>query len=149
MKEIIKENEMEKMLQARGFQILDSEGCINSTLVVEYAVSLGFESSLNSEGILEFSKNIYTVVKGPNFIKGDHITVREWFEVQLEQVIGISVALESSDDDGELEVFLHSENEEELSIEELSKLEHLGITQDNSLDTILALIGGELVLLNG
>lgn len=149
MNEIIKENEMEKMLQAKGFQILDSGGCIDSTLVVEYAVSLGFESSLNSEGILEFCKNIYTVVKGPNFIKGDHITVREWMEGQLEQAIGISVALESNDDDGELEVFLHSENEEELPIEELSKLEHLGITQNNSLDTILALIGGELVLLNG
>lgn len=149
MKEIIKENEMEKMLHARGFQILDSEGCVDSTLVVDYAVSLGFESSLNSEGILEFSKYIYTVVKGPNFIKGDHITVREWIEMQLEQVIGISVALESSDDDGELDVFLHSDNEEELSIEELSKLKHLGITQDNSLETILALIEGELVLLNG
>lgn len=149
MKEIIKENEMEKMLKARGFQILDSEGCIDSTLVVDYAVRLGFESSINSEGILEFSKNIYTVVKGPNFIKGDHITVREWIEEQLEHEIGISVALESSDDDGQLEVFLHSENEDDLSIEEMSKLEHLGITQENSLETILALIEGELVLLNG
>lgn len=148
MKEIIKENEMEKMLQTRGFQILDSEGCVDSTLVAEYAVSLGFESSLNSEGILEFSKNIYTVVKGPIYIKGDQITVRESFEEQLEQKIGISVALESNDDDGELEVFLHSENEDGLSIEEMSKLEQLGITQDNSLKTILSLIEGELVLLN-
>ncbi len=131
---------MEKMLIARGFQISDSEGCIDSTLVVDYAGSLGFESSLNSEGILEFSKNIYTVVKSPNFIKGDHITVREWIEEQLENEIGISVALESRDDDGELEVFLHSENEDDLSIEEMSKLEHLGITQDNSLERILALI---------
>lgn len=148
MKEIIQENEMEKMLQARGFQILDSEGCVDSTLVVDYAVSLGFESSLSSEGILKFSKNIYTVVKGPIFIKGDQITVSEWFEEQLEQKIGISVALESNDDDGELEVFLHSENEDDLSIEEMSKLEQLGITQDNSLKIILSLIEGELVLLN-
>lgn len=51
------ELEMEQYLTEYGYAIFDSEGCIDSTLVIETAISLGYESILeDDEEFLEFRR---------------------------------------------------------------------------------------------
>lgn len=52
------EEEMEKYLIENGYDIFDSEGCIDSTLVIETAISLGYDSVLEDDKeFLEFTLN--------------------------------------------------------------------------------------------
>jgi hypothetical protein len=46
---IYSEAEMEKYLESKGHGVNDSEGCTDSVEVIEIALSLGFESLLNSK----------------------------------------------------------------------------------------------------
>ncbi|MFE8701235.1 hypothetical protein ACFYKX_11570 [Cytobacillus sp. FJAT-54145] len=87
----------------------------------------------------------YTVKVGHSYqVSGDETQIREWMYERLGYILGYYPSLESRDDDGELEVYLHTETDEELEPEQLAQLEKLGITDCNSLNAILSVCGGTL-----
>ncbi len=57
LKDYMTETEMEQYLTENGYDIFDDEGCIDSTLVIETAILLGFDSILEDDKeFLEFRK---------------------------------------------------------------------------------------------
>lgn len=55
---ILTEEQMEKLLISKGFNIFDSENCIDSVLVSDFAIDyLGFEGDMNQNGQITFTKN--------------------------------------------------------------------------------------------
>lgn len=66
--------------------------------------------------------------------------LREWLEVLFEIKFGFCPMLQESEDDDCLEVYLHTDTYEDLSDEELTKLDDLGITESDSLEIICKLL---------
>ncbi|NRD80886.1 hypothetical protein HPT25_26515 [Bacillus sp. BRMEA1] len=66
--------------------------------------------------------------------------IREWMEEELVRKLDLFVILQENDDDEELEIYLHTDNYEDLSEEELAKLIELGISECNSLEAICQLL---------
>lgn len=62
--------------------------------------------------------------------------IRIWMEDELEKKFGFMVMLQENDDDEELEIYLHTDNYEDLNDEDLATLEKLGFSEDNSLEAI-------------
>lgn len=62
--------------------------------------------------------------------------IRIWMEEELESRFNFIVMLQENDDEEELEIYLHTDNYEDLADEELSMLEELGFSEDNSLEAI-------------
>ncbi|WP_066412798.1 hypothetical protein [Sutcliffiella cohnii] len=62
--------------------------------------------------------------------------IRIWLEHALMNKLNYFVMLQESEDDEELEVYLHSEYDEELDSDSISKLKELAITESNSLQAI-------------
>lgn len=54
LKNIITEDEMEKYLISEGYNIFDSEKCVDSVLVAEYAIDLGYK--------VEFAENDFDLI---------------------------------------------------------------------------------------
>jgi hypothetical protein len=66
--------------------------------------------------------------------------LREHIENLFELKFGFCPMLQESEDDGYLEIYLHTDTYEELSDEEFSKLNALKITESDSLETICRLL---------
>lgn len=66
--------------------------------------------------------------------------MREVLESKIEDKLGFCPSLQEADDDGELNVYLHTDSYEFLSDEELEKLDQVGITEDDSLSSICQLL---------
>lgn len=53
LKDIMLESEMEEYLTSHAYEVTDSEGCIDSTKVVDEAIELGYDSyMLDGNGVL-------------------------------------------------------------------------------------------------
>lgn len=61
IKVIISEQEMEKILEQQGYDIMDSIGddaCTDSTKVIDYAIELGYRSNMDEDtGYITFTKD--------------------------------------------------------------------------------------------
>lgn len=72
-----------------------------------------------------------------------HLTAEvlaEYMEDKFESQFGFRPMLQPSEDEGYLEVYLHTDTYETLYEEELTKLDELGITESDSLDTICTIL---------
>lgn len=84
-------------------------------------------------------------------MKGDHVicegtadVIREEIENRLERILGFFVMLQECEDEDEFLVYLHSDNEDDLTDEQLNKLEEYGIVIDKDEETskeIMELLG--------
>jgi len=70
--------------------------------------------------------------EGKLLVSGDQYKVREYIEEILEQRLGFFVSLQENTDDDEYEVYLHTDNYDELEDEQLERLDKLKITDIDS-----------------
>lgn len=57
--------------------------------------------------------------------------IREYFEESLERKLGFFVMLQESEDDGELVIYLHTDNQQDLNHDQLEELYELGLVYEN------------------
>lgn len=84
--------------------------------------------------------------KGNVLTNGSDECVREFLEGALASNLDFYPSLQEYTDEGFLEIFLHSDNYEELKEEQLELLKSWGITDDNSLAAILKHLEMELTV---
>lgn len=72
--------------------------------------------------------------------EGNVEILREFLEEELEKKLGFYPALQENTDEGYLEVYLHTEANEDLLEEQMKKLNFLGIKEDNSLSEIMSFL---------
>jgi hypothetical protein len=67
-------------------------------------------------------------------ITGNADQVREWFEEQIEDAVGFFVMLQENTDDG-FTIYLHSDNEDDLTEEQLQQCKELGLDPWNDAES--------------
>jgi hypothetical protein len=83
----------------------------------------------------------YEVIRnGASVLTDSAEGIRIWMEDEMGDKLNFYVMLQENDDDDELEVYLHTDTYEDLESEQLSKLEELGLSEDNSLQAICKLL---------
>jgi len=83
----------------------------------------------------------YDVFREDKIIKSDDAEgIRIWVEEELEKELGFLVMLVEYDEDDELEIYIHTDNYEDLGDSELEKLDELEITEVNSINALSKLL---------
>ncbi|WP_209124501.1 hypothetical protein [Alkalihalobacillus sp. BA299] len=81
--------------------------------------------------------NEYEVIRNGESVLTDSAEgIRIWMEDEIGDKLNFIVMLQENDDDDELEVYLHTDNYEDLESEQLLKLNELGLSEHNSLQAI-------------
>jgi len=73
-------------------------------------------------------------------LTGNACVVREFLEASFEGKFGFYPMFQESEDDGELEVYLHTDTYEDLEDKDIAKLDELNITEVDSLQTICSVL---------
>lgn len=83
----------------------------------------------------------YDVIHENKIIKSDDAEgIRIWVEEELERELGFFVMLVEYDEDDELEIYIHTDNYEDLEDSELEKLDELEISEVNSIKALSMLL---------
>lgn len=72
---------------------------------------------------------------GKTILKDEQETVREIIESMVEERLGLYLELQENTEDGEFQIYLHTDNYEHLSSNDIRKLEAMNITDDPVLTT--------------
>lgn len=78
---------------------------------------------------------------GEVLVKGDEYKVREYIEELLENELGFFVSLQENIDEEDLMMYIHTDNYDELTDEQLERLEQLDITEADSIRQIEQFLG--------
>lgn len=88
----------------------------------------------------------FTIMKDDKILaKGNPDKIREKLEELMAERLNHFVLLEANDDDGELEVYLHTDNYELHDEKTINNLEALKITESNSIEGIKRLLNVTIV----
>lgn len=85
--------------------------------------------------------DVYEIVSSNNEVigTGNALDIMETLYPIIESILGYFPLLQEFEDDGELEIYLHTDSYEDLSKEQIERLNKLGITECNSLNAICSL----------
>ncbi|WP_192894796.1 hypothetical protein [Neobacillus notoginsengisoli] len=72
--------------------------------------------------------------------RGTACDLREVLEEKICEVLDFNPMLQENEDDGHLQMYIHTDSYEDLSDEEVAKLTEIGITEDDSLEAICQLL---------
>lgn len=88
-------------------------------------------------------ETMYSVLKEQvNIMTGEAVQIREWLEeALLHSALGFSPMLQENEDDGDLEIYLHSEWTDELEDVSIDKAVEMGLNEYDSLDCIQHILG--------
>lgn len=82
----------------------------------------------------------YNVIFEDNVIQvGTAVVIREYLETRFAEKFEFLPMLQESEDEGYLEVYLHTDSYDDLEDEDIAKLEELGISESDSLHAICSL----------
>lgn len=83
----------------------------------------------------------YNVILDDNVIRvGTAVVIREYLETLFEEKFDFLPMFQESEDEGYLEVYLHTDTYEDLEDEDIAKLDELGISEIDSLHVICSLL---------
>lgn len=83
----------------------------------------------------------YDVIREGKIVKSDDAEgIRIWMEEEVEKKLGFLVMLVEFEDNDGLEIYIHTDNYDDLNDSELEKLDELEITEVNSLSAISTLL---------
>ncbi|WP_190284982.1 hypothetical protein [Bacillus sp. S3] len=96
-------------------------------------------------------ENLYCVIlpEGSIAFNGIACDLHEYLEERIDEVLGFTPMLQESEDEGYLEMYIHTDTYELLSDNELAKLDELDITEDDSLEAICRLLNVRIELYKG
>lgn len=83
----------------------------------------------------------YRVLDESNIFSASAEEIREYLEVSFGEKFGFLPMFQESEDEGYLEIHLHTDTYEILKEQELTKLEEMDITESDSLIAICSIIG--------
>ncbi|MCP1161393.1 MULTISPECIES: hypothetical protein [Bacillus] len=136
MQFMLNQQEMISLLQSRGL-IIDKNSIEEFELLKEKAGVLGFYPKSDLNGELFYIKDTFKIVLEHEHCEGESDKIREFLEEKLQDKLGFLVMLEAQSDEGTLEVYIHTDNYEELDEDQLNYIIELGISEENSLCAIL------------
>lgn len=78
---------------------------------------------------------VILVKQNKPFLRGNQEKVREMIELMVEERLGLFLEFQESTEDGEFQLFLHTDNYENLTSRDIRQLAAMKITDDPGLTT--------------